>query len=121
MAGPPPGGGIVSGMIWGRELETLDQDVARLSATDLSSPLVCQSPQVLPGVQDRVVLNDGQQRDFVIFEGSSAALHGSDCTAGDPVKAEKLHADLHALMKEYYPVPFPRGGVVKAGPAPGSS
>lgn len=115
VAGPPPGGGIVSGIIEGSELETLDQDVGALTATDLNSPLVCHGAEAAPGFTDKVVLNNGR-RDFIVYEGSSVSLHGSDCTIADSPKAEKLHSDLRALMREYYPVPYPEGGIAMNSP-----
>lgn len=114
VAGPPSGGGVVSGIIRGRELEILDRDVAGITPTDLNAPLVCRSDRVIPGVDDKVILSNGQ-RHFVVYEENSVALRGSDCASGDPVKAEKLHADLSAMMREYYPVPFPLGVVARPG------
>lgn len=117
-AGPDPGGKTVTGQITPPELQTLNGDVAQLTQADLNASLVCQGSHIIPGVMDEVTLQNGSQT-YTLYEGNSVSLHGSDCVSGDPAKEERLHSDLNAIMKEYYPVPFPSGNI--PGPTPTAS
>lgn len=114
-AGPSPSGKTVSGKLTNEQLSTIQTDIEQFSPADLTANLVCTQAQAIPGRQDTIQIWYGDQA-YTMYQYSNQA--GSECYSGNDKLDARLQVDMHALMQQYYPVPFPGA---TPGPSPSVS
>lgn len=108
LAGPASDGQTLTGVLEASERSLIQSDVAALQQFPLTGNLTCTSDAGIAGVNDTVTLTPGPSGSpsVVIFQQAYTAS-SSNCFLGNPTAAFTLHNDLNALMKKYYPIPFP--------------
>lgn len=103
-AGPSPSGKTVSGKLTENQLTTIQTDVGLFSPSDLTADLVCTQAQGIPGRQDTIQIWYIDQP-YTMYQYFNP--NGSECYSGNDKLDARLEVDMHALMQQYYPVPFP--------------
>jgi len=103
-AGPSPSGKTVSGKLTTSQLSTIQTDIQLFSSSDLTSNLVCTQDHGIPGRQDTLQIWYGDQP-YTMYQ--YAGPGGAECYSGNDKLVARLQVDMHALLQQYYPVPFP--------------
>ena len=102
-AGPGENGASESGRINPEELDKLNADTDGFLITYSGAAPNCFLQPGVPGVTEQVDLAVANSPGVQPYRKTSNQL----CVEGDSNSAMALHDDLHALMMEYYPRPFP--------------
>jgi hypothetical protein len=101
--GPDEFGTSESGRISSEELDKLNTDADGLLGTYSGAAPNCFLQPGVPGISDQVDLAAGISFSVQAYKKTANRL----CVEGDSNSALALHDDLHALLLEYYPRPFP--------------
>jgi hypothetical protein len=104
-AGPDPSGQSLSGRVPKKENHALRRAADRVLRNPPRQPSECDRRQAIPGVGETVTVQ-GPGR-VVKLQGAGGQLN-SLCAPGHITAAVEFFALADALMRRYYPRPFPR-------------
>ena len=102
--GPAGGGETLTGSVTGDERTRLSAD-AVAAAASITEQTSCDRTALVPGVADRVDLVAVPAGTVPVYQVNPGAI----CYRAAREASYTLHDDLAALMRKYYPRPFPPG------------
>lgn len=122
LIGPASNGEALNGSLSPGEFSIVNRDAVLPAGEQLGDQYICESSQYTANAADNVgVLFPGDSTGTVVFQGE-LATQGSNCYLGAGPNALQLHSDMHALLSELYPIPFPSpSSSVTPSPSPSAS